>query len=228
MDIQVIIPCLNEEEHLRALLPFLLREPSLEKAHITVVDGNSSDESCAVAAEHGVQLIPLPRANRALQMNVGAAQSDADILYFLHADCMPPKGFKNFIEKAVRDGAQAGAFRLRMRSKNPLLRVNNWCTRLPYLWCRGGDQSLFLTKECWQQIGPYPEVAIMEEYFLWKTIFDTGIPFRLMPQTIVTPARKYLENSYLKVQWANFKAFNMFQRGVGPQEIANWYKNLLD
>lgn len=224
---QVIIPCLNEEERLRELLPFLLQEPGLQEGHIIVVDGNSSDQSCEVAVEYSAQLIELAQANRALQMNAGAAASDADILYFLHADCTPPRGFKSFIKKAVQNGAEAGAFRLRMKSNNPLLHVNNWCTRLPFLWCRGGDQSFFLTRDCWQQIGPYPEVAIMEEYFLWKKIFDKGIPYQLLPQSILANARKYEENSYWRVQWANFRAFRMFEKGKDSTLIAEYYKDRL-
>ncbi|HKK88633.1 MAG TPA: glycosyltransferase, partial [Saprospiraceae bacterium] len=209
-------------------LPFLIQEPGLESRQITVVDGHSRDNSLEVADEFGVHMIELPQANRAMQMNAGADQTGADILFFLHADCIPPRGFKNYIEKAVREGARAGAFRLRMRSKNPLLRINNWCTRLPYLWCRGGDQSFFMTRACWQRVGPYPDVAIMEEYFLWKKIFEKRIPYRLLPQPILAHARKYQDNSYWKVQWANFKAFRMFEEGERTIDIANYYQKHLN
>lgn len=49
---------------------------------------------------------------RAAQMNYGASLAAEEILYFLHADTLPPKNFTHDIAKAIKHGYGAGCYML--------------------------------------------------------------------------------------------------------------------
>jgi len=54
---------------------------------------------------------------RAKQMNFGASQSNGEILYFVNADAIPPKGYGEAILQATQEGFPIGCFRLKFDSK---------------------------------------------------------------------------------------------------------------
>jgi glycosyltransferase involved in cell wall biosynthesis len=90
MTISVIIPALNEERLLPALLaqftPELVAEHCLE---IIVSDGGSSDRTCDIVSEFGFLLVQDECEGRqtiAAGRNLGAEAAHGDILVFLNAD----------------------------------------------------------------------------------------------------------------------------------------------
>ncbi len=93
MGIAVIIPVLNEQKALPALLPVLI---PLGFEEIIVVDGGSRDGTVDVArkmlestSDSRYRIISGP-CGRASQMNAGAALANSEILVFLHADTQMP------------------------------------------------------------------------------------------------------------------------------------------
>lgn len=88
----VVIPSLNEEEALPALLSDLSR---LDWPHQVVVsDGGSTDGTRDVVRDAGAILLESP-PGRASQMNDGANALDTPWLLFLHADCRVPAEARN-------------------------------------------------------------------------------------------------------------------------------------
>lgn len=67
----------------------------------------------------------------------------------------------------------------------------------------------------------------MEEYDLIKKIKEKQ-KFKIIQKDIIVSARKYKNNSYLRVQKANYTAFKMFQSGIHPDKIKATYNDLLD
>jgi len=95
------------------------------------------------------------------------------------------------------------------------------------MWCRGGDQSLFITKEVFDDLGGFPnDFIIMEEYFLIKKIFEK-YPFKIVPKKIIACPRKYEKNPYMKVQFANLIIFNMYRFGYSQQQMYDAYRRML-
>src|SRR5262249_20628438 len=92
--IAVIIPALNEEARIPALMANLV---ALRPDELIVVDGGSSDRTVDLARPHG-GVLP-STAGRALQMNAGARAASAEILLFLHADA--------FLERPAIDRIRA-------------------------------------------------------------------------------------------------------------------------
>lgn len=152
MKISVIIPTLNEQEYLGRLLDFLVQNNDPRLAEIIVVDGNSTDETYQIAREFGrktsvpSQIVQMDKSSRTAQLQFGAKLAVGDLLYFVHADTLPPDTFLDDIEASINDGADLGSFRFRFESDRVVLKVNSWFTRFNTLSVRGGDQTVFVKK----------------------------------------------------------------------------------
>ena len=160
-------------------------------------------------------------------MNLGAKQAMGDVFYFVHADVQLVSSFVEDIERALQT-CEAGCYRYVFDSNHALLKINAFFTRFPMMWCRGGDQTLFITRNLFEQLGGFDEYfEVMEDFDLIRRI-KVHTRFHIIPKSVTASARKYEHNSYLKVQWVNLKAFRMFKRGVTPAEIRKYYKQALN
>jgi rSAM/selenodomain-associated transferase 2 len=225
--ISIIIPAINEAKHLAKLIPFLRENAGPHLAEIILVDGGSTDESTRIAQSAGAVVINSPVKRRSVQMNLGAEYSNGDILYFLHADTFPPPQFAFDIVTYFEQGFPMGCYRFKFDSDKWYLRINNYMTRFDFPWCRGGDQSLYVDKDIFNEFGGFREdYIIMEEYeFMEKA--RKKYPFKIMSDDILVSARKYEMNGYWKVQWANFIAFRKYRSGKPQQEIFDTYHRML-
>jgi rSAM/selenodomain-associated transferase 2 len=228
MKLSVVIPALNEAKHIARLIAHL-RSNADERLHeIIVVDGGSTDETANIAEQAGAVVLRLPVQSRAVQQNAGAAAANGDVLYFVHADVVPPSNYLHSIEAAVQQGFETGGCRQKFESKSFMLRINAWFTRFNLPYMRGGDQTFFITADLFQQLGGFDEkYVIMEEYDLMRRA-RKQVAFALLPCATVTSARKYEKNSWLRVQLANARAVYQFKRGVDPHVIRDTYKNSLN
>ncbi|NOT36683.1 MAG: glycosyltransferase family 2 protein [Saprospiraceae bacterium] len=227
MSISIIIPALNEEKTVGILLEYLRKNSPNENTQIIVVDGNSSDNTIQESKRLADIVLGCPYPSRAKQMNLGAKHAVHTTLYFVHCDVIPPHTFYQDIQNAVRENYTIGLYRQSFDSSNPLLLINTFCSRFRKLYCRGGDQTLFIDYKLFNHIGGFDEnYVIMEEYVLLKKCWNTE-KIKLFPDYTIVSARKYSTNSWLRVQWANFVAFSMFNKGIDSQEIKNKYLNIL-
>ena len=228
--ISIIIPTLNEEQCIGRLLQFLQKHPRQSHFEVIVVDGGSKDRTLDITNSFPVKTLVTNHASRAHQMNVGAKKAHGDILYFVHADTHPLNSFVDDIRNAIDRGFQSGCYRFKFNNpKNPLLHINAFFTRFPFSWCRGGDQTLFMVKDVFDKVGGFDErFVIMEDYDILDRLANQNISFKVIPKSVKVSARKYNENSYLKVQMVNLKAMKMYKRGVNPKQIKNYYCQALN
>lgn len=85
MKISVILPAKNEAEGLRRTLP-ALRE-LMPAAEVIVVDDGSTDDTAAVAAGHGAQVLSSPYSmGNGAAIKRGARAASGDVLVFMDAD----------------------------------------------------------------------------------------------------------------------------------------------
>jgi rSAM/selenodomain-associated transferase 2 len=228
MKISIIIPVLNEAENIPRLVRHLKTHGGSHLLEIIVVDGGSTDETIPLARAAGATVVRSPKRGRASQMNYGAERARGKLLYFVHADTLPPRTFMADIIESVNQNYPIGCFRFRFDSRRWLLRINSWFTRLDLLWCRGGDQSLYILRELFLELDGFSdEHIIMEEYDLIVRA-RSKYPFRIIPKNVLVSARKYETNSYLRVQVANFIAFNMYRLGFPQKRIYDTYRRMLD
>ncbi|MEQ9468086.1 MAG: TIGR04283 family arsenosugar biosynthesis glycosyltransferase [Ekhidna sp.] len=229
--ISIIIPTLNEEKYLGSLLRFLQYHADRSKYEVIVVDGGSEDQTPQIAKSFQiVRFYQSNQTSRAHQMNQGAKVAKVDILYFVHADVKLVESFVDDISKEINSGTESGCYRYRFtKPHHPLLHINGFFTRFPFSWCRGGDQTLFISKDRFEQLGGFDEsFVIMEDYEFLDRLSKAGICFKVIPRSIEVSARKYLNNSYWKVQMINLKAMSMYKRGVSPDAIRSFYRTELN
>ncbi|RSK38789.1 TIGR04283 family arsenosugar biosynthesis glycosyltransferase [Hymenobacter perfusus] len=228
MLLSVIIPTYNEADNIGRLVAELRRHDPDHSVEILVVDAGSADGTAEAARSAGATVLRSPKPGRACQMNHGARHATGEILYFVHADVGIHPGYVTTVRRAVRDGYPAGCYRFRFDSSHPLLRLNSYGTRFEGIMSRGGDQTLFITRALFEELGGFDEhYCIMEDFDIIRRIRRRA-RFLIVPHDVVVSARKYETNSWLRVQLANLTAFSMFFLKVAPPRIARTYKALLN
>ena len=224
MTISIIIPTYNEADNIEKLIRYFQPFLSQGVREIIISDGGSQDKTREVAELAGAKVVLSPKRGRAAQMNYGANLASGEIFYFVHADAFPPLSFIEDILSALQAGFPAGCYRFRFDSKKILLRVNAYFTRFDQLFCRGGDQTLFITRALFEQLNGFREdMYIMEDYDLIRRIQKNN-PFRILPKDTIVSSRKYETNSWLRVQLANLTIVLMYRWGFSQQNLMKTYK----
>lgn len=228
MQLSVIIPTWAEADNIGPLVRHLRAHALRADAEIIVVDGGSPDCTCARATAAGAdQVLVSPHKGRACQMNHGARQARGEVLYFVHADTLPPESYVRDIRSALRAGFPAGCYRSRFQGGPWLMQINAWMTRFDHLFLRGGDQSLFITRELFAKLQGYREdYWIMEDYEFLRRLRQQA-PFRILPKGIRISTRKYEEHNYWRVNWANLQVVRMFRRGASQEAMLHAYRRML-
>lgn len=225
--ISIIIPAFNEAENIVTLLERLKAATIGIPHEIFVVDGGSTDATRQKSEAAGAIVLQSPRKGRMHQMNFGAAKATGDLLYFVHADTLPPLSFVADIRQALKEDFPIGCYRFKFNSNRKILKINAWFTRFDKMWCRGGDQTLFVTRTLFDELGGYcPKHKIMEEYDFIRRARKHH-PFKIMSDEVLVSARKYEHNTYLKVQIANLIVFNMYRFGASQDRMVRFYQQML-
>lgn len=221
--ISIIIPVLNEEEALDTLLPYLqIKAANFKQLEIIISDGGSSDNTISIAKKYGVSCLRSERG-RASQMNAGAKKAKGQILYFLHADSLPPKHFDQTILSTVNSGIPAGCFRLKFNISSRFLAFFAWFTRFNFPLCRGGDQSLFISQHLFTSLGGFNEAyKIYEDNEFIGRIYRKA-SFRVLPQEVITSARKYEDNGAVRLQYHFAMVHLKKYTGASPESLYAYY-----
>jgi len=226
--ISVIIPTYNEEAYIKATIQQLWEydETNLIK-EVIIADGGSTDDTATIARTEGVKVIVSPKKGRAAQMNYGAQNATSEILYFLHADTLPPKGFTYDITTAINAGYSAGCYMLSFDYDHWFLKANCWFTRFDADTIRFGDQSLFVTKEKFLEVGGFCEKNIvLEDQQIIRQLKKIS-SFKVFKKPVVTSARKYVENGIYKTQAIFFLIYFMYRFGFSQQKLVSTYRKLI-
>ncbi len=197
--LSVIIPVLNEADHLPALLRDLQaqRDISIE---IIIGDGGSSDATLSIADAFGVQWVQAQRG-RGAQMNAAARTATGACYLFLHADTRidDPYLLRNALEalqlEAQGNSGVAGHFCLRfLRSTNRnglayrYIEEKSACNRPGTI---NGDQGLLLAREFYYRLGGFDEsLPFLEDQRIAAEISSRGVWITL-PGSLQTSARRF-------------------------------------
>lgn len=227
MKISVIIPTLNESARIGRLIRYLHQHGGSHLLEVIIVDGGSHDDTMELASNEGARVFMSEVSNRGSQMNIGAKRANGSILYFLHADALPPANYAEEILNYVAKGNHLGCYRLRFNSPHFLLRINGWYTRFNGKLSGGGDQSLFILKNVFESLDGFDEYrAIMEDFHFVRKA-KRNYRFCVMKGEILVSARKYENNGYFRVNISNAAVVILNRLGVPPGILAKLYKKML-
>lgn len=224
--ISIIIPVLNESATIKDLLFHLIDNALLTSiSEIIVVDGGSTDGTQKILASLDLNIILLnSEKGRAKQMNFGAKNAKGNILYFLHADSFPPNRYDKLIIDEVSKGNKAGCFRMQFDSNHWWLRLASWLTQFSWRACRGGDQSQFITRQLFNEIGGYNESYIIYEDNILINELYSRKEFVVINKKIRTSARLYKKVGVWKLQYHFWTIYVKRWFGASADEMLDYYK----
>lgn len=223
MRISIIVPTLNEQECIAETIKSL-QQLEGEK-EIIVVDGGSSDETVSLASSQGAQIIT-SRPGRGVQMHAGALSASGDVLWFVHADTIPPPHALSEIRKRLESPMVAGGnFGLvfdgpsraarQLTAIYPMLRLLGLCY---------GDSGIFVRREIYDRIGGFRSLALFEDLDLLRRLRAAG-KFAHLPCKILTSSRRFEQRNFALV-WLHWTVLQvLYWCGISPNRLAQWYRH---
>ncbi len=218
----VVVPTLNAADGLAQTLQALA---TLQTSEIVVVDGGSSDNTVDVARANGARVLTaLPGRGR--QMAAGAAQTSTPWLLFNHADSRPSREACALAQGFMADPAnrmRAAYFRFRLDHDHGAAR---WLERWVALRCRWfalpfGDQSLLVPRPLYNRLGGFRALPLMEDVDMVNRLGRSRLVG--LPADVVTSARRYRTEGYLRRGARNLLCCALYRLGVSPHRIARFY-----
>ena len=229
--LSVIIPVLNEE---RSLARILSAFESWERtaSEIIVVDGGSTDRTLDIAGDYPCTVISAGKG-RASQMNAGADYSTGEILLFLHADTALPAAFAQLIKEALHreagdskgfKEAEWGWFDVRLDGDGFAFRVIEWFMTVRARLTRvcTGDQALFVRRNLFEAVGRFPELPLMEDVALSKTLRRTA-PARPIAKRVTTSSRRWQTQGVVRTVLLMWELRLRYFLGESPQALHKRY-----
>ncbi len=223
--VSIIIPVLNEEKAIPALMENLCSQE--ESCEVIMVDGGSTDQSVEICSKYKDLTVITSENGRANQMNMGAGIAKGNVLLFLHADTLLPKGGIKSIEAAMgEEDTVGGSFYMKFDMENFAFRFFSAFTRINSAYLTYGDQAIFIRKSVFEEIGAYKQLPILEDFEIQKRLRKNG-KFVKLPLAVITSARRFLHNGIFKQQLLNIAMVCAYELGCSPAKIKTFYKDTI-
>jgi len=204
--LSIIIPSLNEQDCLPALLSDLKAQSDVA-LEIIIADGGSSDDTLERCRPFEPIIVHAPRG-RARQLNAGFRRSTGSNLLFLHADSRIKNS--DMLHDALRywhtalagDGRDtvAGHFPLKFMRTTPTntmsFRYTEGKTRFNRINTTNGDQGFLLKRSFFEKLGEFDQSQhFLEDQKLAEKIRSQGTWITL-PGLLHTSGRRFEEEGY--------------------------------
>jgi len=227
LNLSVIIPTYHEEDYISDCLASV-RQAADQNIEVIVVDASDNDRTLAqINPSHQTKVLKSDKAQRAHQLNLGAQVAKADVLFFLHADNCLPQHFDGAILEAIHQKKQFGQFTVQYDDGPPILRLQEIGSKYLTPLSGGGDQGLWITKSLFNTLNGFDEqYDCMEDFELFNRA-RKSTSATILPQRIISSARKYNQNSYFKIQAYNLLMLGCFYTHRSPKTINRLQRNFL-
>lgn len=225
--ISVIVALVNESSQAGACCKQLDQLDGVlgEDYEVIMVDGMSTDDTRAHITH---RLITHPRG-RGGQLHAGASHACGDILWFVHADSLlHPQSLH-----AIKDsGAEFGCFTLAFTPTDWALKLLAWGSnkRVDLKHLPFGDQGMFCSRGCYEALGGFQNLALMEDYDLSMRARRHGYQARRLSLPITTSSRRFLRNgrphlpTLLRRMIIMQRAQYAFRNGAPLDEVLHLYE----
>ncbi|MFQ5636804.1 MAG: TIGR04283 family arsenosugar biosynthesis glycosyltransferase [bacterium] len=226
--LSIIIPILNEEECLPALMRDI--DDCIENVDFPleciIVDGNSEDSSVEICKRHNLRVVVSPRG-RGQQLVAGAQHASGEIFLFLHADCrLTPDHCLTAVKVVQHNDVVAGGFRLRFDDSHPVLRfaekinlIRFRLTKIIY-----GDHGLFIRKQTYETVGGFSAQSLFEDVDFSRKLKKAGRVVLTSPE-MVTSARRFRKGGVIRTYLKMASLHILHWISVSPEYLAQLYRN---
>ena len=224
MKVSVIVPVLNEASSIAATLAPL--HDARSKGHeVILVDGGSTDGTPELARPL-VDLVISSPAGRARQMNTGAQAASGEVFWFLHADTLAPVDAVEQINAALADGKRCwGRFDVRLSGSSWPFRIIEKAMNLrsALTGIATGDQGIFVTRQAFESLSGFPEIPLMEDIELSKSLRNQSKPACLETR-LVTSSRRWEQNGIMRTVLLMWRLRLAYFLGATPDTLAERYR----
>lgn len=198
----IIIPTLNEEEHLPLLLDSVKRQ-NLDRYELIVADAGSKDRTLEIARRYDCHIVPggLPARGR----NEGAKAALGDLLLFLDADIVLRDGFlKVVLGEFESKRIDAGSFCLEPQTGGILTKflINlfyNWPIQFCEPFLPHGAQAILVRRAIHERLGGFDEeIKLAEDHDYMRRAKDIGKFGILRSGRVLISIRRFETDGWLK------------------------------
>lgn len=231
--ISVIIPHLNQHEHLHLCLASLKEQSfDLEDVEIIVVDNGSKQLPSDVCSAFGARLeqeqVPGPGPAR----NKGVAVSCASVLAFIDADCLADKDWLKMIAKTLLQDKSVqvlgGDVRIAYEDPSNLTMLEAYESiyayrQQDYIERQGfsGTGNLAMQRSVYDAVGHFAGISIAEDRDWGHRATENGYTIAYIPEIIVAhPARKNMGELFVK--WDRHVAHDFEEYSKGQMGRLYW------
>jgi len=220
--ISVIIPTYNESATIEGTLEHLRPWSNL----IEVIIADASTDGTANLVSRDFSLIQAPRG-RASQMNAGAQLAGGEVLLFLHSDTRLPNDFIQQLELALSDSrVVGGAFKIKIDRPGLFFYLTTLGSNLraAVTGVYFGDQTIFVRRDCFRQIGGFPLIDLLEDWEFSLSMKKLGKTV-LLPGPVKTSARRWLIHGKWRTTWLMHKIKVLYLLGTSPADLKRLYSD---
>jgi rSAM/selenodomain-associated transferase 2 len=221
MRISIVIPVLNEEKSIAALVAALM---PLKPHELIIVDGGSSDRTREICNRLDVKVLSSPRG-RGTQMNQGAKQATGDVLLFLHADTrLPASAFDDIRAALGNPQCVGGRFDVQLDGADWLRDVIGAMISLRSRMSQvaTGDQAIFVRREIFAELGGYPDIPLMEDVAFSRALKRRGAVACLRSR-VITSARRWEKEGIWRTILKMWLLKLLYLIGVSPVRLKRYY-----
>lgn len=239
MMLSVVVPILNEIDHLSQLFDMLSLQAGVS-FELILVDGGSTDGSFERAKELAAGAsfpcrVASTQKGRGRQLNKGTRLSSGESLLFLHADSQFVDSVSlarslNCLQQAIKSAGHnriAGHFSLRFKRETSKGHFGFYYleskARLDRPGCIHGDQGYLMQRRFFDQIGPFDEsLGFLEDNRLAESVRNAG-SWVLLPVELLTSSRRFVQEGFRQRQMLNALIMNLEALGLN-----DWLRGLPD
>ena len=227
--VSIIIPFLGRMAQLAPLIELLETQVWPDDEIIIVKDKspwctNELTGSEPVNITSKTRLIFGPRG-RGSQLNCGSRVAKGQLLWFLHADTLPPPNFGYHIRKLSLSPEWAlGCFKIRLGRGHFLLGlISKWANfRTKYLKLPYGDQGLFCSRRIFEGVGGFKKQFIMEDVDLVRACNRVG-KLLIIAQELYSSPERYLTKGVLRASCQNHLLILLYFLGINDRRLYRLY-----
>ncbi len=228
--LSIVVPFRNELATLQALNHDSFAP--LSNVEWIFVDGGSSDGSAAVLQQNCLAGAPVDAMTvissppgRATQMNAGAQCARGDYLLFLHIDTSLPASMEQWLEQLAQRKPVWGFFPLRLDGSEGAFRIIermiSWRARLDHL--ATGDQAQFVARSVFEELGGFPDLAIMEDRELSRVLRRRAKPW-IYNEAVISSSRRWQQHGIWRTVLLMWVMKWRWRLGSSPQDLAQCYR----